>query len=67
MTSQAMVALGVEVLDAAEMLAFRSDAHTEEDRDSYSAGHTCLPGPLDDVNSLVLNRLCRIPPLQRRV
>ncbi len=61
MRSPAMVALGVEVLDAAEMLAFRSDAHTEEGRDSYTEGHTCLPGPLDDVNSLVLNRLCRLP------
>ena len=49
------------MLDAAEMLAFRSDAHTEEGRDSYTEGHTCLPGPLDDVNSLVLNRLCRLP------
>lgn len=53
-----MKAIGVEVIDSAAMLAFRSDAHTEERRDSSSGAHSCLPGPIDDVNSLMLNRIC---------
>ena len=60
MTTLSMKRLGVEVLDTASMLAYRSDAHTEEKRDTYSRGHSCLPGPLDDVNSLIVNRLCRM-------
>ena len=58
MTSPAMKALGVEVIDSAAMMAYRSDAHTEEKRDRSSSAHSCLPGPIDDVNSLILNRVC---------
>ena len=58
MRSEEMQQLGVEVLDTAEMMALRSDAHTEEDRDRNSPVHTCLPGPVDDVNSIILNMIC---------
>ena len=48
----------LQVIDSAAMMAYRSDAHTEEKRDSSSAMHSCLPGPIDDVNSLLINRIC---------
>ena len=58
MTSPEVRALGVEVVDASALMALRSDAHTEEAQDSNTAVHTCLPGPIDDVNSLILNLAC---------
>jgi hypothetical protein len=58
MTSPEMRAIGVEVLDVSQMIALRSDAHDDEKHDSSSSVHSCLPGPLDDVNSLILNRMC---------
>lgn len=58
MTSPEMRALGVEVFDASAMMAMRSDAHTQEGQDSNTAVHTCLPGPIDDVNSLIINLAC---------
>ena len=61
MSSPEMRAAGVEILDAASMLAFRGDAHTVGGVGGAGEGSDdalCLPGPLDDVNSLLLNRLC---------
>jgi hypothetical protein len=58
MTSQRMKDIGVEVLDVAEMIIRRTDSHTEEANDRNTKVHHCIPGPLDDVNSLLLNAMC---------
>ena len=50
--------IGVEILDVSSMMALRTDAHTQVLQDRHSEVHTCLPGPIDDVNSLILNSMC---------
>jgi hypothetical protein len=58
MTSPRMKAIGLQVLDVAEMIQKRHDSHTEPEQDRHPGVHHCVPGPLDDVNSLILNALC---------